>query len=134
MNRNELRTGNLVFIGKEVHQLQTVGQWLHTDQTVDEVPISALQPIPLTEDWLRLGGFEKRGESFFKGKLLIEPGISQFFNNGMSFRITTDAENSTHVCNVKYLHDLQNAYHLVYREELELATIYKFTPDNLEVV
>lgn len=86
--------------------------------------MDALQPIPLTEDWLLRFGFDKEtrvGENkYYKDRYLIENGISQFFDNGYSFRITTDNQNSTHAASVKYVHQLQNLYFALTGTELEL--------------
>ena len=76
--------------------------------------------VPLTEEWLLKFGFELRDGKYYKGKYLIEDGISQYFNNGYSFRITIDNQNSTHASSVKYVHQLQNLYFALTGQELEL--------------
>jgi hypothetical protein len=105
MNRNELRTGNLVHINGEVHQLQTVGQWLHTDQTVDEVPISVLQPIPLTEEW-----FEKTKDNWTLDEASDE-----------HYEFSVDLIQCCQILKkeLKYVHQLQNLYFALTGEELE---------------
>jgi hypothetical protein len=61
MNANELRIGNHIKLYHDECIVTTVGRWLHTTTTVDEVPIDVIQPIPLSEEWLIKFGFEPNG-------------------------------------------------------------------------
>jgi len=79
-----------------------------------------IQPIPLTEEWLLKFGFEKRDGNYYKSRYVIEQGISQFFDNGMSFRITINNTESAHANSIKYVHQLQNLYYVLNGEELEI--------------
>ncbi len=81
-----------------------------------------IEPIPLTEEWLLKFGFEKREhfgqQNFFKEKFMIEEALSRVFDNGLSFRIIIDSQNSVHTANIKYVHQLQNLYFALTGNEL----------------
>jgi hypothetical protein len=77
-------------------------------------------PIPLTEEWLLKFGFEKRDGKYYLSRYLIKEGISQFFDNGMSFRITTSNTESTHAASIKSVHQLQNLYFALTNTELTI--------------
>lgn len=129
MKANELRIGNLVYFdfnGKsDLHII--IPRDIHVMNLceIGKEESECYKPIPLTKEWLLKFRFELQYgfggiKRYYKDRYLIENGISMFFDNGFSFRITTDAQNSTHASSVKYVHQLQNLYFALTSKELEI--------------
>ena len=115
MKANELRIGNYVNYNEDPFVIKMIRDREYND----------FIPIPLTEEWLLKFGFELQYgfggiRRYYKDRYLIEKGISQFFDNGMSFRITINNTESTHANSIKYVHQLQNLYFALTGEELEI--------------
>jgi hypothetical protein len=122
MKAQELRIGN-IFHWESTQNIDIVKDIVTYNKRVtkiNNVSIFDCKPILLTRDWILKFDFELRDGKYYKGKYLIEDGISQYFNNGYSFRITIDNQNSTHASSVKYVHQLQNLYFALTGQELEL--------------
>jgi hypothetical protein len=111
MKPNELRINNYV--------LDTFGECLKIEQRHFTIlDFDSCKPIPLTEQWLKDFGFEKRMENdgnlpcFKKGKYTIAMWIGkkwQFWIN------TVDIYRSP-----QHVHQLQNLYFALTGEELKL--------------
>ena len=121
MKKNELRIGNLVKgIGFNVYwtiegvkdgAIFASGEWRK---------LSAFEPIPLTEEWLEMLGFEynksyqnfriKAGDYFNSIKYIDDEWC---YNNCQS-----DA-GCYFVTTVQYVHELQNLYFAINKEELK---------------
>lgn len=84
------------------------------------VNIGAIEPIPLTEEWLLKFGFDKTGEDDFdktfgdikqisirKTKLFTSNKLGVYYN-------------STRITIIKYVHQLQNLYFALTGEELKI--------------
>lgn len=119
MKASELRIGNFVF-GVEQGYKETALPiaCLHNDDTVrlqvgnDTVGCyrsKAINPIPLTEEWLLMFGFKKVGEAFYIG---LE---YEYFLNGIFNDYTAGCTISL---NIKYVHQLQNLYFALTGEEI----------------
>ena len=118
--KTELRIGNWVMLSGKPCQVQTVGMWVHTDTTVDEVPIESIEAIPLSEEWLRMFGFRKsrlagydRHFQYHHPKL--NNPITALYNADFSMNLDGRARV------LKHVHQLQNAFFVIADEELTLT-------------
>src|SRR5689334_2826621 len=108
-------------IGNYVNTPDGAEEWTHShfyrllECTLQEEDIS---PIVLNEHWLLSFGFEKREGNYYMLRFILEHGISKYFDNGLSFRITIDNSTSAHVASVKYVHQLKNLYYAITGQEL----------------
>lgn len=119
MKAEELRIGNWVMTDTgSTYQIELSDfyDW-YNDHNSHEYGNYVL-PISLTEEWLLKFVFEKRDNRYYKDRYMIEQGLSQFFDNGMSFRITINNAQSVHANSIKYVHQLQNLYYALTGEEL----------------
>ena len=103
MNVTELRVGNYVNFGIVNEPIEVLS--INPNSTTIEMA----SPIPLTEDWLLKFGFDKCGIDdeirYYKDEYYIE---------FMSFKIQ-----EVTICNLKYVHQLQNLYFALTQEELK---------------
>ncbi|SHH96072.1 hypothetical protein SAMN05421866_0052 [Chryseobacterium oranimense] len=120
MEENELRIGNLVYDydGK----VSTVTSIDHRSIRVNNESIGfsglSLNPIPLNYEWLLKLGFEKDGNEFSKDRFIIRLDQRSLIIQGFEYDyngILLGTENL-------YVHDLQNLYFAVKREELTIKT------------
>ena len=74
------------------------------------------KPIPLTEEWLLKFGFEFENKKFIKSSLCIRE-----YQYGSGLTIFLSNENFNFNVELKYVHQLQNLYHALTREELTLT-------------
>jgi len=111
MKANELRIGNKVIIdGHETTITDNImfdydeGAWY-----VDDINITIVKPIPLTEDWLLKFGFKYDVFCWeFKGhqiRLIVAAPYPYWID-------------SSYICNVEYVHQLQNLYFALTQTEL----------------
>ena len=113
---NSLRPGNWIKTDKAIHSVIKLG-----GLTINGHAEWRYYPIPLTDEmFIQLGFDEFTPMVFTKDRFLIEKGIGSS-NNVYSFRITTNNHNSTHVCNISSLHDLQNIWSICKGEELNIT-------------
>lgn len=114
MKANELRIGNFVL---ELRKPEVVGK--RTFENWDTLNLEDhLHPIPLTEEWLKKAGFEKRDLfTFYYDKLCIRKSnpLDKFDQNGRTYwNSWTIIESQPN-----YVHQLQNLYFALTGEELE---------------
>ena len=115
MKENELRIGNLVYIGKEVNELELVDfADLYENDTFKH-----FEPIPLTEEWLLKFGFKEFeiDECWYlvKDNFMFEKSGIVGFYEYMDINAVAINEGRT-----KYVHQLQNLYFALTGEELTL--------------
>lgn len=118
METTELRIDNLVSCDGETVKIVAINKitdtaFTHTldEETMSEVPVSALQGIPLTPEWLERFGWKHintlySGMKVFSGKPYIYECETGFSMAGTS-RI------------IKYVHDLQNYIFSVTGQDLQ---------------
>lgn len=121
MKAEELRIGNFVNLYGDDCRIQTVGMWVHTDTTVDEAPVDAVKPIPLSEEWLVKFGFGKSDE--------CERGYNTHKHFGFYYdwhfkQFKLEVDDGANVVDIPmqihYVHQLQNLYFSLTSEELTL--------------
>ena len=113
MKANELRIGNYIQVKGEKYNSQIM--WIlprevGLDNSVDEIFISDLEPIPLTEEWLIRFGFEVKSASVTH-KYSYNIGFF-VLSNGLRSNISYDGYE------IKYVHQLQNLYFALTGNEL----------------
>ena len=110
MVAQELRIGNLIEQGV-IEIMSENAVWINEKLLL----IDEIQSIPLTEEWLVKFGFEKSKYEYF----------TKFAgNNVMTIfifqeRIKVDIVNQF-ICNIHYVHQLQNLYFALTKKELTL--------------
>lgn len=129
INANELRIGNWVHHSKEWSSINngpfdTPGfdfQWEERHwYMIGECTLSPdiVDPIPITSEWLVRFGFTNESAWFFRNdKMVIETFLSK---NEWAARIRTSEESSTYLCQIKYIHQLQNLFYYITNTELTL--------------
>lgn len=139
MKTNELRLGNYISVDcimyKEelkVTEVYPNGVFAKTKYSDDDMPEIGfikeedIEPIELTEEVLLKMGFEKDGNEWWIGGTdEDETTISYSLENSVLFmRHAFDEEwknwGKIKLYNIKYLHQLQNAYYLLTNQELEI--------------
>jgi hypothetical protein len=130
MNANELRIGNLVNFESLLgaHNggaICSISAKHVTFKTGTEIPIEALKPIPLTEEWFLRFGFKllahkyreiKYGENQFMPKKYWSP-VSFSLH---SFGCISHFGGIVLPANIQYVHQLQNLYFALTGEELTI--------------
>ena len=128
MKTTELRIGN--FIQDQFDDIITVDGLDDMDvysSDCGDIPVHAVQPIPLTEQWLLDFGFEETiEESFIKefdGATLIIfiiNGVAELIYKHYSSHSENEIDNAVCLLSVEYVHQLQNLYFALTQEELIL--------------
>lgn len=125
MKANELRIGNFICYHNEneIHQLSSVGIWVHTDKSIDEIPISECKAIPLTKAWLKKFGIKEQKTSNFGGADMWS-GLRAWSVNDREWLFRGHPECLILVgyfnTQVKYVHQLQNLYFAITSKELKI--------------
>lgn len=120
----ELRIGNIVLEGSDIdkHEFVTAAINSLTGTVInihdDISQLEYLEPIPLTEDWLLRFGFDNNG--------CIHLGIDksswtlQITKQGDCIIYSQDNEISCALRNIQFVHEAQNVYFVLKKEELTL--------------
>lgn len=132
MKTNELRIGNTVMCqcrGEyKPHTIKSI--WYNDEEKLYYVELdngfqcnlSGISPIPLTKEFFENNGFIKQND--FEEVLYYrsEDLRMQVYENYLGWVVNIDNENVTMVFsnNLKYVHELQNAYYVSTGEELEV--------------
>ena len=134
MEPTELRKGNCI-LNKDNEPDIVGGIWYELSDNIDEwdyyiqcglnhldYPISDIKPIPLTDEWLKNFGFEKREKYVGHG---INDLLYEWSLNGYTF--SEDVYGKWFLCGynwnterMSYVHQLQNIYFALSGEELSL--------------
>ena len=124
----ELRIGNYVVWNRfdnpiiKIYGVSERGTWISTDTGTHGVEWNEFEPITLTEELLLKCGYIV-GNEYSAGKRLIY-AVNGVFNSGLSFILWKNGDELTCVQkHIKYLHQLQNLYHALTGEELELPML-----------
>ena len=124
MKPTELRIGNLVCYNGEVVKVEQITKHkigFHTkpnETRMNYARLCEVEPIPITEELLLKCGFAKRAHS---DKVFVyEKGMVSviYFMEDSMCDIQAECDGATIMCT--HLHDLQNAYNLVTKQELTL--------------
>lgn len=132
MKVNELRVGNTVMCqcrGEyKPHTIKSI--WYNDEEKLYYVELDngfqcnlgGISPIPLTKEFFEKNGFIKQHD--FEDVLYYrsEDMRMQVYENYLGWVVNIDNENFTMVFsnNLKYVHELQNAYYVSTGEELEI--------------
>ena len=130
MKTTELRIGNFIQYHFDDSITVDVLDYMHVySSDCGDIPVHAVQPIPLTEQWLLDFGFEETiEESFIKefdGATLIIfiiNGVAELIYKHYSSHSENEIDTVNAVCllSVEYVHQLQNLYFALTQEELIL--------------
>lgn len=119
LEAKDLRQGNYVYFNGKNKKIGSV--YFIFDKTValnqrHDVfyDLKYLEPIPLTEEILLRLGFEKELDNFYRKNKICMIEIL-FHDNGIIV-----SSQSVCLSSVKYLHDIQNLYYSLYKQELTL--------------
>jgi hypothetical protein len=112
MKANELRLGNYVLRNGFLQEdKETFNEIVvsHNDITACVVSFESFKPIPLTEEWLLMFGFEKTSSNFYKKNSIDIQSENDYFLGLVGMKL-------------QYVHQLQNFYFAFYGEELTLKS------------
>ena len=127
MKANELRIGNYVRYCDNNYQIQQIikrngkyaliFEYLYHGVWIDEV-----EKIEITEDVLLKCGFELIYDGYYIKELyLIQDIRFDFLINKQNFELSgLTYKGDTYYHNVRYLHELQNLYYAITKQELEV--------------
>lgn len=126
LSAQDLRIGNIVCLCgwyvKVIGILEDSSIAVKRDSTKITTNIANFRPIKLTEAFFKNNGFIKQND--FEDVLYYrsEDMRMQVYENYLGWVVNIDNENFTMVFsnNLKYVHELQNAYYVSTGEELEI--------------
>lgn len=121
--QKELRIGNFL-LGKCVDELDERKEWWEQYQIKDAEDLMGVKDgwdkhIPLTEEWLLKFGFEKKADYQFSNMQLVVE-FWKILNKKIDVRFKINVNESVIICEIHYVHQLQNLYFALCGEELEL--------------
>ncbi len=121
LEAKELRIGNILRCPKGNYGAEFVKVESISDEGINlmfrDYALRDLEPIPLTEEILLKCGFEKEFKfSFTRGSIRIELGVFDKW----AFFWNTNSDESIFICEVQYLHSVQNIVYELTKEELEV--------------
>ena len=127
MKANEVRIGNYIRYCDNNYQVEQIikrnGKYaLIFENLYHGVWIDEVEKIELTEDILLKYGFELIYDGYYTTKLyLIQDTRFDFLINKQNFELSELVYiGDIYYPNVRYLHELQNLYYAITKEELEV--------------
>jgi hypothetical protein len=113
MRKSDLRVGNWVF-DSEGFDYQIQGYELYVNLVED------FKPIPLTEEWLVRFGFERnKYYQNFRIKAGDYYNSIKYYEGEWCYNNDDSDAGCYFVTTVQYVHELQNLYHAINKEELK---------------
>jgi len=122
---NELRVGNLVHLIANGHENEPdLVKWIVDDFEFYENRMKDIQPIPLTEEWLKMFGANCIGAKGWNFISVNKADTSYiYFNpNGIGLAIDNGTTENAIEVEIKYVHQLQNLYFALTNTELTIKT------------
>lgn len=124
MKINELRIGNYFYRPCCNDQIMEVraGGVIGLDALRGIIPLHEMQPIELTKEFFKKNGFIKQEDweevLFYRS----EDMRIEVYENYLGWVVNIDDEQCTTVFskNIKYVHELQNAYYISTGKEMEI--------------
>jgi len=114
MKATELRIGNLV---QDRHSEECGMIDIVVLGIIDTMENHSYEPIPLTEDWLRRFGFEfDNACSWWRSNIELTNGDPE----EIGYAVFNDQGNCIRAESIEYVHQLQNFYHALTGQELNL--------------
>jgi len=134
MSCYELRIGNFVLVEGDLQQISminsttvnTVDGELNSMQSVSELSLENVQPVPLTDDVLKQCGFVYH--DYFKFWQLITTGIRSEMDVNSDYDVI-DFSRRPIFKKLRFLHQLQNTYFMLKGRELEFHQEQVLTGD-----
>ena len=124
MKINELRVGNLFYRPCCIDQVMEVraGGVIGLDRSRGIICLHEMQPIELTKEFFEKNGFINQAPRNEVLYYRSEDMRMQVYENYLGWVVNIDNENCTMVFsnNLKYVHELQNAYYVSTGEEMEI--------------
>jgi hypothetical protein len=124
MKINELRVGNLFHRHCCIDQVMEVraGGVIGLDRNRGIICLHEMQPIELTKEFFEKNGFIKQNDWEEVLYYRREDMRIEAYENYLGWVVNIDDEKFTMVFsnNLKYVHELQNAYYVSTGEELEI--------------
>lgn len=118
MKSHELRTGNLIYNGGKGIAKKVMKVTGHTISQLEKGFIHNKKPIPLTEEWLEMFGFDKHGK-IKSTKFLFRI----CFDEETPYAYLETYSGGEYKIEIKYVHQLQNLYFALTGEKLTLQNI-----------
>ena len=127
MTSNELRIGNYYQYAGDNGIIYTKVKEIKHNQfgllgDFDGVNFEICKPIELTEEWLLKFGFIQQGVIINNNGLTEQCGINYFIKNNIVYSLSdnqVELDNpNVFLCNLKYVHQLQNLYFALTGKEL----------------
>lgn len=124
MKINELRVGNLFYRHCCIDQVMEVraGGVIGLDRNRGIICLHEMQPIELTKEFFEKNGFIKQNDWEEVLYYRSEDMRIEAYENYLGWVVNIDDEKFTMVFsnNLKYVHELQNAYYVSTGEEMEV--------------
>jgi hypothetical protein len=112
MKKNELRVGDWVF-DYEGYDYQIKGYEIYVDMHEE------FEPIPITKEWLECLGFEyNKSHENFRIKAGDYFNSIKYINGEWCYNNDRSDAGCYFVATIKYVHELQNLYFAINKEEL----------------
>lgn len=124
MKINDIRVGNLFYRPCCTDQVMEVraGGVIGLDRNRGIICLHEMQPIELTKEFFEKNGFINQAPRNEVLYYRSEDMRMQVYENYLGWVVNIDNENCTMVFsnNLKYVHELQNAYYVSTGEEMEI--------------
>ena len=117
MKANELRLNNYVNNCGEIITVDGIDDNDVFNKNIGEIPLHSIQPIQITEQWLIVFGFEKKGDVFYNIPIKNK-GILWVYLEREFCELGTICGYSFAEIDCKHIHQLQNLHFALTGTEL----------------
>jgi len=122
MDAKDLRIGNLITrhdLGTSEPRIETIIE-LRKDKVFTSGPVTVicdyedLNPVPITDEWLLKLGFTQDGDEYSKDNFIVRLNRRDLVIEGFEYDYNGIVISTEYF----YVHDLQNLYFVIKRQEL----------------